>query len=229
MARRSRKEDAEELSAHLELAKREYIAGGMRPAEARRRAALEFGGLEKTLEECREVNSWGWLESIVRNARHSLRSLARNSAFTFVSLLLLTIGIASNVAVFSTLDALFFRPLPIERPDEVVRIASLDKSDRAGTLPSTMLDGLASNRAFNGICGFSTSYLAAELAGGMRPVGMAAFSGGCFATLGLHLQLGRAITPEDDHPNTSRVAVITDALWREAFGGRPDVLGNTIR
>src|SRR5690242_251364 len=128
MVRRSRREDAEELSAHLELATRKYIARGMPPAEARRRAVLEFGGLEKTLEECREVNSWEWLELVVRSARHSLRSLGRNPAFTFVSLLLLTIGIASNVAVFSTLDALFFRPLPIERPGEVVRIASLDKN-----------------------------------------------------------------------------------------------------
>lgn len=229
MARRGREEDTDELRAHLELQTRKYMAQGMQPEEARRRARLEFGGFEKTLEECRETNSWSWFEAAVRNARHCLRSLGRSPAFTFVSLLLLTIGIASNVAVFSTIDAVFLRPLPVEHPDELVRITSFDKDGRAGSLPSTVLDTLGNSRAFNGLCGFRTAYVPAEVAGSIRQVRMAAFSGGCFGALGLHVQLGRALGPDDDRANAGRVAVVTGAFWQEALGGRRDVLGSAIR
>ena len=163
------------------------------------------------------------------NVKQCLRSLKRSPVFTFVSLLLLTAGVASNVAVFSTLDALFLRPLPIKDPGTLVRVASLTKDGHAGSLPSTMLEALRGRRAFRGVCGMDTGFQAAEVAGSVRQVGEAWFSGGCFETLGLKLQLGRGITPADDQPNAAPVAVITDSLWREAYAGRPDALGQTIR
>jgi predicted permease len=235
MWRRRRAEDefSEEFSAHIELQTRKYIFQGMNAREAHRRALVEFGGVEKTHEECREVDRWRWVDASARNLTHCLRSLERSPAFASVSLLLLIIGIASNVAVFSTIDALFLRPLPIERPDEMVRIGTLDKDGRTGGLPSTTLDALQNtlqnDRLFSGICGVDTRYAAAELAGGMRTLGMAGVSGDCFRTLGVRMQLGRGIGPDDDRPTAERVAVITGSLWHEAFGGRPDALGRTIR
>jgi ABC-type antimicrobial peptide transport system permease subunit len=145
-----------------------------------------------------------------------------------ISILILTVGIGSTVAVFSTIDALFLRPLPVLHPNELVEIVSIDKDGHKGGLFSTVLDGLAQDRAFQGVCGFGTSYLAVEIDGTLRTLGMAAFSGGCFKTLGLGVQLGRGLRPTDDHIGAEPVTVITDSLWHSQFGGRPDVLGRSI-
>lgn len=230
MQRRSFEEDlSEELDAHIELQTRKHVAQGMDPQEARRRARIEFGAMEQTRELCREVDGWHWIDAAVRNGRQSFRSLAKSRAFTFVSILILTLGIGANIAVFSTVDALFLRPLPVSDPGNLVQIFSIDKQSRAGGLFSPALEELSHNRAFQGTCGVATHYEAVEIDGTLRSLGMAAFSGGCFRTLGLSLQLGRALTPDDDHIGAGRVAVITDSLWHSQFGGRPNVLGRTIR
>ena len=230
LLRRQFDEDlAAEINTHIELETRKYIAQGMNPSEARRRAGVVFGGAEQTAEACRDVARWRWFESGCRNSNYAFRSLRRNPVFTAVSLLLLTIGVASNIAIFSAIDALFLRTLPVKRPEELVRIASLSKDGHAGALPTTMLPLLRDNRGLNGICAFDTMFRAAELGGGMRQLGIAAYSGSCFQMLDLRMQLGRALNEGDDHPNVEHVAVITDSLWREAFGGRPDVLGSAVR
>jgi putative ABC transport system permease protein len=124
---------------------------------------------------------------------------------------------------------LFLRPVPVKKANELVRIASLHKDGTAGALPSTVIDALKADRAFQEFCGLDTSFNAAEVEGGLRQIGLAFFTGNCFDLLGLRLQLGRGISQADDRPGTEPVAVITDAFWRDAFGGRPDVLGRPIR
>ncbi|HEX4808227.1 MAG TPA: ABC transporter permease [Bryobacteraceae bacterium] len=219
----------EELTAHIELQARKHMAAGMNEEEARRRARIEFGGIETAREECREVDHWRWIDASTRNLKHCVRSLAKSPGFVLVFILILTVGIGSNLAVFSTMDALLLRPLPVERPNELVRILAEDRQGNWSNVPSTFLDALEGNRAFQGICGFSTSLLAAENDGNMRELGVASFSGSCFKTLGLSLQLGRPISAGDDQIGAQPVAVIADSLWRSAFGGRPDVLGKLIK
>lgn len=227
--RTGRSELDEELSIHLELQTRKHIAQGMDAQEARRLARIEFGAMEQVREECDDVDHWRWIDALSRNTRQCLRSLAKSPGFVAVAIFILTVGIGSNIAVFSTIDALFLRPLPVERPDQLVQIVSVGKDGRTGNLFSPVLDELAQDRAFQGACGFGTSYLAVEINGTLRTLGMAAFSGGCFKTLGLSVQLGRALTPADDHIGAEPVAVITDSLWQREFAGRPDVLGQSIR
>lgn len=218
-----------ELNTHIELQARKHIAEGLDPAEARRLARIEFGGLEGVREECREVDTWRWIGAVGRNTRQCFRSLAKSPGFVLVAILILTVGIGSNVAVFSTIDALFLRPLPVHRPDKLVEIVSIDKDGHTGGLFSPVLEALQHDRAFQGTCGFGTSYLAVEIDGTLRTLGMAAFSGGCFETLGLSVQLGRPLGPADDHVGAEPVAVITDSLWHSQFGGRADALGRSIR
>lgn len=220
---------SEEFATHIELQTRKYVQQGLSLEEARRKARIDFGALEAAREECREVRSWRWLDASERNVRHTLRSLKRSPFFVVTAIAILAIGIASNIAAFSAIDALFLRPLPVKRANELVRIASLHKDGTAGALPSTVIDALKDDTAFQGFCGLDTSFNAAEVRGNLRQVGLASFTGSCFDTLGLGLQLGRGINSADDHPGTEPVAVITDSLWHDAFGGRPDVLGRPIR
>ncbi len=219
----------EELKAHLELQFRKHLAEGMSEAEARRLAQLEFGGVENTREECREADRWRWIDAGMRNLRHCFRLLGRSPGFMAVALLLLTIGIGSNVAVFSTVDALLLRPLPVERPEELVKISLLSNQGQPRETPSTGLAVLQANAALQSICGFDTSLSGVEIVGTMRPIGVAGFTGDCFKTLGLHLQLGRPLTPEDNRLGTEGVAVITDSLWQREFGGKPDALGKSLK
>ena len=229
-ARRSFEEDlSEELNTHIELQARKHMAQGLNAQEARRRARIEFGAMEQAREACREVDGWRWIDAALRNSRQAFRSLAKSPAFAFISVLILTVGIGANVAVFSTVDALFLRPLPVSDPGKLVQIFSTGKQDQAGGLFSPALEVLSHNRAFQGVCGVATHYDAVEIGSTLRNLGTAAYSGGCFQTLGLPVQLGRPLTPDDDHIGAEGVAVITDSLWHSQFGGRPDVLGQSIR
>ncbi len=169
------------------------------------------------------------VEAGARNLKYCFRSLRKNPGFVMVAMLILTTAIGSNVTVFSTMDALLLRPLPVERPEELMSISLIGQQGNLGPIPSTALEVLKENRAFEGTCGFDTEMTGAEIEGNVRSVGMSGFTGGCFDALHLHLQLGRAITASDDHPGSAKIAVITDALWQSAYGGRPDVLGKTIK
>lgn len=144
-------------------------------------------------------------------------------------MLILAAGIGSNIGVFSLIDALLFRPLPVTRPEKLVRISSIDNQGRLSQLPSTILGPLARDTTLHGLCGFDSSYQGVEVNGTLSSIGVEALTGDCFQTLGISTQLGRAIAPDDDRPGTEGVAVITAPVWRSAFEGRPDILGKRVR
>src|SRR6185369_15942206 len=97
------------------------------PAEARRRARQEFGGAEQVKEDLREIHYSLWFAWLARDLRYTVRSLRKTPGFTMVAVLVLSLGIGSNMAVFSLIDSLFFQSLPVARPGDLVQIATLDK------------------------------------------------------------------------------------------------------
>ncbi|HZU28474.1 MAG TPA: ABC transporter permease [Bryobacteraceae bacterium] len=219
----------DEIAAHLEFETRKYMARGISEPEARRRARVEFGGVEPAKEACRDVDHWPCIDALLRDLRHAGRTLAKTPMFTAVAITILTLANGSNLAVFALIDSLFLRPLPVDRPGELLRIASVDKHGRPAQLPSTILEPLRQYDGATGVCGFDSSYEAAEMNGAISQTGTLGFTGDCFQTLGIKVQFGRAITPVDDRFGAPPVAVITASAWRRAFGGRPDVLGKSIR
>jgi len=225
-----REEDLnDELASHLEFQVRKHMAEGMSESEARRRAGIEFGGLDLAREQCRDADPWHWLDASRRNLRHALRALGRSKLFSLVAIAILAVGIGATVGTFGLVDALLFRPLAVPRPYELVRIASLQKDGRLRQLPSTILDPLKSSTWLSGACGFNTGYEGGETNGTITPIGILGFTGDCFRTLGILTQLGRPLGPDDDHASAPAVAVITADLWRRAYGGRADVLGQRVQ
>ncbi len=229
LRRRAESDLTDELAEHLDLQTRKYVSSGMDEKAARRRARLEFGSLENVREECRETDRWAAVHNLIRNLRYAIRSLAANPGFTAVAIVILATGIGATLAVFNLLNALMLRPPPVRNAAELVRISTVLREGDLGALPTTFLDSFKTVPDYRGVCGFDTSYPGVEIGGSITAVGMLGFSGDCFSTLGIRVQLGRPLTPQDDHPGSAPVAVITDSFWQRQFNRRRDVLGQSIR
>ena len=109
-----------ELRYHFESLVRDFEAAGVPPQEARRRARLEFGGVEQIKEECRDVRG-RWLEDLWKDLRYTSRTLGRSPGFLAVSVLSLALGIGANTAVVSLINAVLLRSLPVQEPERLVQ------------------------------------------------------------------------------------------------------------
>jgi putative ABC transport system permease protein len=219
----------QELRSHLEKQAEKHLRSGATREEAFRRARLEFGGLEQIKEECRDANGVGFVEILLQDVRFGLRLLRKNLGFTLVVVLTLALGIGANTAIFSALNTLLLRPLPVEDIDRVVFCVALREGfdpfgislleysayrDRAHSFAST---GLVQQRSFNLI----------ERGEPERLQG-AAISADYLTTLGVRPVLGRSFTAEEDRPGGPAVALVSYSLWKRRFGADPAIVGQTL-
>ena len=114
--RKRRSELDEEIEFHLEQAITTRIAAGMDPAEARRQALIELGGIEPTREQCERQRPGWWIGTVMQDVRYAFRGFGRNPLFTISVLITLALGIGATTAVFSVVDRILFRPLPYADP-----------------------------------------------------------------------------------------------------------------
>jgi predicted permease len=254
MRRRERMmEDLEQdIRAHIEMETQDNIARGMSPEEARCAAVRKFGNVTRVQEDAREVWSFVWLEQLWQDVRFGLRMLLRSPAFTTVAVLTLAFGIGANTAIFSLIDAVMLRSLPVENPAQLVLLKwSARKSpnihgmmssgdcpmdmERGGLNPSgcsfsePMFREIAAANIFAGTAAFAgagrldlTGNGPASLINGQL------VSGDFFHTMGLKPALGRLIGASDDAPAAEPVAVLNYGYWQSAFGGSREVIGRTI-
>jgi predicted permease len=163
----------------------------------------------------------------------TVRTLRNNARFTVAVTLVLALGIGANSAIFSLVDAALFRGLPVERPDELVRVFSTEAQslDLKETSYPGYLDLRDNVSAFSGLAAFGTD-IPIHLASDARlpeRVTSAVVSGNFFSVLGAHASRGRLVTPIDDARGAPAVAVLSDAFWRRRFNGDATVIGSTVR
>ena len=116
----------QEVHSHLELLTDENIRAGMPPAEARRAARIELGGVEQVKEHVREVRVGNWIHCMISDCRYGIRQLRKNPLFTTVAILTLGLGIGANTALFSVVNGVLLNPLPYDHPDQLVAVYAHD-------------------------------------------------------------------------------------------------------
>jgi predicted permease len=171
---------------------------------------------------------WSRLEGLLRYGHYALRSFRKTPSFVTSAVAVLALGIGANTAIFTVIDGLMLRPLPVATPSYLERITNA-ASGRSVYFPSATVDVLQREAIFDGVCGFDTPTVAAEIQGSIRSVGSTALTGDCFLTLGVPTRLGRPLTASDDQRGSEDVVVITDGFWREHFAGQPNAIGATLR
>src|ERR1043165_2025048 len=118
-----------EVRCHIEAATEALMRGGVARSEARRRALIQFGGVERTKEDTRDSRGTRWVEDFVTDVRHALRAMRRAPGLSLAAVLTLAIGIGANTSVWSIVDALMRRSLPVERPDELYALKRVGLED----------------------------------------------------------------------------------------------------
>ncbi|HLL46118.1 MAG TPA: ABC transporter permease, partial [Longimicrobiaceae bacterium] len=216
-----------ELEFHLAERADELMAGGMDEAEARRQARLRFGGPGVQKERTRDRDVLPWLESLAADLRYALRSMRSNPGFALVATLSLGLGIGANTAIFSLVDAVMLRALPVDRPEELVQVTMGGPDDVDFTNP--LWEELRDRQdVFAGAFAYSDRRF--DLAGGgeVRPVEGAWVSGGFFGTLGVAPAAGRLLAAADDFRGCPAVAVLGHGFWQSAYGGAASAVGRSI-
>src|SRR5439155_3890712 len=219
-----------ELRFHLEQQIADYVAGGLSVEEARRRVRLEFGGFDQVKQECREASRGNGIETLIQDVRYGLRVLVKNPGVTTVVLLSLALGIGANTAIFSLLNAVVLKALPVQHAEELVQFSETYPDGQENSWMSYPYferirernRSLSGVFAFTGLSRVNVSFDGeADLANGQLA------TGGYFSTLGLAPAAGRFFTDEDDNARRP-VAVISHAFWQRRFAGDPSVVGRTI-
>jgi putative ABC transport system permease protein len=221
----------EELQFHIEMRTREFIAEGMTPEEARYRARRLFGNQTLLKERTRDMDTFGWLETLGQDLRYALRVLRKTPAFTAVAVLSLALGIGANTAIFSAVYAALLKPLPYKDPDRLVFIRKKNPPRgwiRNPVSPAEILAWRNESGVFEDIAAFSSS--SCVLTGGAEaeedPCEIS--SSNLFPLLGVTPVRGRPFSAEEDKPEGSRVTVLSYGLWQRRFGGEESAIGRAI-
>jgi predicted permease len=218
----------ESIRFHLEMRTRENIESGMTSEEARWAALRRFGNVTLLKEGMREMLGFQWLETPLRDIQYAFRMMRRGPAFTVVAVLSLALGIGVNTAIFSIMDALLLKLLPVKAPQELVCIRQ--------TLSFPAYRKLRDrNQVFSGVAAFSPMPISVRLTGSADATHANGqmVTGNYYSVLGVDPTLGRLITPADDKIPAvggpqGPVAVISYAYWNRRFGLDPSVIGKHI-
>jgi predicted permease len=220
----------DELRYHRDRLIDDYVAAGMDRAAAERRAFLEFGnvaGLEEAVRDARGR----WLADLGADARYALRVLRRSPVFAAVAVLSLALGIGANAAIFSVINAVMLRALPVAEPARLALISRLNDNGRPLWLPFPLYERLRDNlQSASGVLAMATSRETVIIDGDDEQVHTDLVSGSYFDVLGVRPGAGRLLSPADDVlAPESPAAVISDAYWRRRFGRDPGAVGKVIQ
>jgi putative ABC transport system permease protein len=229
-------EVSEELDLHLAMRAREYVARGMDPAAAREAALRRFGDLENVRKTCREIGRKRdkdmrrreYFTELRQDITFAVRQLVSHPAFSLIAILTLALGIGASTAIFSVVNAVVLRPLPVLRPERLVNVFGVWAGEDTG-IAGGGYAGLEGAQGVFSKIGASeyTSFILSE-GESERTIGKRA-SASYFEVFGVAPAHGRVFQADEDQPGRDQVVVLSDRLWKRRFGGDLAILGRQIR
>jgi len=217
-----------EIESHILLEVDRLVAEGMPPAEAEAAARRAFGNLTIAREAFFEGQRWLWFHELRQDLRYGLRSFRKAPAFTAVVILTIALGIGASTGVFSLMDAVLLRSLPVKNPKELVFLETAGTAGPSGPPSYPCFSRLrAETTSFSGMAAFASDELRIEIGGRPEQVMGQVASGDYFEVLGVKPRLGRLMEAEDEKL-TPPITVISERYWRQRFGGDPGVIGKSI-
>jgi predicted permease len=223
-----------ELRFHIEAFAEDLMRSGVPRQEALRRARIEFGGIERAKEECREARGVNFVESILQDLRFGLRTLRKNPGFTAVAVMTLALGIGANTAVFTVVNGVLLRSMPFPEADRLFLVSLNTGFQQFDGQPEVSdRDYLAfrgQEQSFEQVTSFSQG-TTANLTGAGDPVHIpvAYVTTEFFPTLRTNPVIGRGFAAGEDEPGRDNVVVLSNELWKERFGAHSEILGKTVR
>jgi macrolide transport system ATP-binding/permease protein len=228
----------DEIREHLERETQDNIDRGMSPEDARYAALRKFGNVRRVKEQTHEVWSMTFLEQFLQDIRFGARTLGRNLSVTMAAILAIALGVGINVGIFSVINGLALRLLPVPRAREVLSISQILQFHGQGNRDIRNNDGYVSwseyrdyrdhNHVFSGIAAYEPE-VQATLTGNSRQVLGTLASCNYFDVLEEHPALGRGFIDADcATPGGNAVAVLSEAMWRNQFGADLAIIGKPI-
>ena len=235
--RRTTEDFAEEIQAHIELEAEQLRRDGLSEEDARWQARRKFGNVRAAQERFYLHNRWEWVDRLLRDLRFGFRSLIESPGFTITAILTLALGMGANTAVFSVMNSVMLRSLPVTDADRVVHLNTSNPPRGTGTIDNNVTFSYPVYDALRKQTGAMSAVIAyVPLSGNKVGVRYGAepeeaegdmVSGAFFSGLGVNLQRGRGFTEQDEN-NHAPIAVISNEYWTRRFTRNPGVLGTTL-
>ena len=226
-----------EVRDHVERLAARHVAAGMSAEDARRRALLEFGGIEQVKEACRDERVGGWMDATLQDFRIAARMLRRQPAFTLAVVWTLALGLGASAAIFTIVNAILLRPLPYVDADRLVQVVETIPAEESST-------GTPQRTATMNMSEFvewRTRATTISHAGARHPVSMTFVtregavrlsgtraSAAMFPTMGIAPPLGRLFEPADEQAGADKVVLLGHSAWETYFGSDPQIVGRPI-
>ena len=221
----------EELRFHVELEREQLRDAGVPDDEADRAAQRRLGNATLIRERTRDVWGWRWLDDLGRDARHTLRALRRNAAFTATVVCVLAAGIGANSAMFGIVHGMLIRPLPYPDPGAIVRVGERyqgQPQSRVFLTNRTLPRLQAESESFEQLAAYQTFSFHWSHPDGATPLSGARVSPSLFPLLRARPRLGRLFTEADARMGAERVVLLSHGAWTRRFGANPDIVGRVL-
>jgi putative ABC transport system permease protein len=226
-----------ELSFHVEMRVREYIAAGLDPSAARAAAIRRFGDIKRVNATCRDLGRrrdrdmrrTEYMAELTQDITFACRQLLRNPGFTVVAVLTLALGIGATSAIFSAVQAVVLRPLPVPEPERVLAVYEEWRGGQGNVSAGNFVDGVETAASFSDVTAIQySSFIVGNDAEAERVIG-ARTTAGFFKVFSSDPARGRVYTVAEDQPGREQVVVLSHRLWSRRFGSDPSMVGREIR
>jgi putative ABC transport system permease protein len=228
--KRAESDIEEEIRDHMARYSDDLVRSGLDPAEATRRARLEFGHVGPLKEDCREARGWRYLDETVQDLRYTARMFRKSPGFAVISILTLGLGIGANTSIFTIVDAWVLKALPYPHAERLMVVSSTDERRKAriSTSAADFYDWQSRVTAFDEFAAWNSPLVNLTGAGDPEQLSAVRSTYNFLPLLGAGIELGRGFSQQDDLPGAERVAILGHELWSVRFSRDPNVIGRTV-